>query len=243
MNMHRIRDRVADTKAAAELLCDTTTVLELAVDALAAACPHGSALAFTRRPDGSSGPAALRADGTALPVQAMRKGAPARWIVDLNHVPAWQQQTWVEPMRAGVHGPDYFSSAHPVRNLIGPKAQPDYGRMMVCHGGRMIAWAGLYVVTRNGFRESEQIALAQIASQLALPLRIAAALDCDIPRVELAPRQQEIITRVALGWTNKRIARDLDISPATVKTVLERLFRYSRAGNRAALVDWWRRGG
>ncbi|MER9343871.1 LuxR C-terminal-related transcriptional regulator [Mesorhizobium sp. M0601] len=30
------------------------------------------------------------------------------------------------------------------------------------------------------------------------------------------------------GMTNKQIAKDLDISPATVKTLLERLFRIRR---------------
>jgi two-component system nitrate/nitrite response regulator NarL len=72
-------------------------------------------------------------------------------------------------------------------------------------------------------------------------LRVAAALDCDTPRIALAPRQYDIVSRVALGWTNKRIARDLGISPATVKTILERLFRMSGAENRTALVEWWRR--
>ncbi len=60
-------------------------------------------------------------------------------------------------------------------------------------------------------------------------------------RIPLAPRQTEILARVALGWTNKHIARDLRISPATVKTTLERLFRVSGAQNRTALVEWWRR--
>jgi DNA-binding NarL/FixJ family response regulator len=72
---------------------------------------------------------------------------------------------------------------------------------------------------------------------------MAAALGDDAPHVELAPRQRDIVWRVALGWSNKRIARDLEISPATVKTILERLFRTSGAGNRTALVEWWRRGG
>ncbi|MER8804136.1 helix-turn-helix transcriptional regulator [Mesorhizobium sp. M0998] len=41
------------------------------------------------------------------------------------------------------------------------------------------------------------------------------------------------------GMTNKQIAKDLDISPATVKTLLERLFRISKAKNRIALIHWW----
>jgi hypothetical protein len=50
------------------------------------------------------------------------------------------------------------------------------------------------------------------------------------------------VSRVALGWTNKQIAKDLDISPATVKTLLERLFRVSGSSNRAGLVQWWHDG-
>ena len=71
---------------------------------------------------------------------------------------------------------------------------------------------------------------------------MAAVLDDGMPQLVLAPRQHDILSRVALGATNKQIARDLDISPATVKTMLERLFRASGASNRAALVDWWRSG-
>ena len=113
--------------------------------------------------------------------------------------------------------------------------------MMVCQNGRMIAWAGIYVDS-GGFRASERTTLAEVAAQLAVPLRIAAALDCGVRPVALAPRQHDIVSRAALGWTNKRVARELDISPATVKTVLERLFRYSGTDNRTALIDWWRRG-
>jgi FixJ family two-component response regulator len=50
------------------------------------------------------------------------------------------------------------------------------------------------------------------------------------------------MVRVARGWTNKGIAKDLDISPATVKTFIERLLRLSGAENRTALAQWWREG-
>jgi len=107
----------------------------------------------------------------------------------------------------------------------------------------MVAWLGVYVDARRGFRPTERAALVEVSAQLALPLRMAAVLDDDTPSIELAPRQRHIVSRVALGWSNKRIARDLEISPATVKTILERLFRTSGAANRTALVEWWGRGG
>jgi DNA-binding NarL/FixJ family response regulator len=111
--------------------------------------------------------------------------------------------------------------------------------MMVCHDARLVAWIGVLVDGRRGFHNTEQTACMELSSRLALPLRIAAALDDDLRSIPLAPRQSEILSRVALGWTNKHIARDLEISPATVKTTLERLLRVSGAPNRAALVRWY----
>lgn len=176
-------------------------------------------------------------------MQAPKQGrASSPWVVDIDHVPSWQQNSWVEPIHAGVHGLDYFSPSHPATRLFGGRTVPDYGRMMVCHDARLVAWIGVLVDGRRGFRGAEQARLAEPSARLALPLRIAAALDDDVRRIPLAPRQSEIVARVALGWTNKRIARDLEISPATVKTMLERLFRVSGAQNRTALVEWWRRG-
>ena len=242
MNTH-IRDRIADLAAAAEALSDTNKLLELAVGAAAAACPRGTAFAFTRRGDGTHGPAAAWRDGTAQSLRTSRPDRPVPWIVNIDRVPLWQRDRWIEPIHAGVHGPAYFSTSHPIRRLLGARMQPDYGRIMVCRGGRMVAWLGVYVDARSGFRPTERAALAELSEQLALPLRTAAALGDCAAYIELAPRQHDIVSRVALGWSNKRIARDLEISPATVKTILERLFRTSGAGNRTALVEWWRRGG
>jgi DNA-binding CsgD family transcriptional regulator len=242
MSVRRIRERVEDALVAAQLLCDTRTVVQLAVEAVAAACPHGFALAFTRRTDGSYGHANARFDGAAVPRESIGGRASSPWIVDIDRVPAWQQNCWVEPIHAGVHGPDYFSPSHPATRLFGGRTAPDYGRMMVCHDARLVAWIGVLVDGRRGFRSAEQAGFAELSARLALPLRVAAALDDDVRRIPLAPRQSEILARVALGWTNKRIARDLEISPATVKTLLERLFRVSGAQNRTALVEWWRGG-
>jgi DNA-binding CsgD family transcriptional regulator len=238
----RIRDRVADTVAAAQLLCDTGTVVSLAVEAVSAACPRGFTLAYTRRTDDSYGSAAARFDGVVIARASLGNRPAGPWIVDVDRVPEWQRNCWVEPIHAGVHGPDYFTARHPSTRLFGARSRPDYGRMMICHDERLIAWIGVMIDGRQAFRDAERAALAELSAQLVLPLRIASALDGDARRIPLAPRQDEVMCRVALGWTNKRIARDLEISPATVKTVLERLFRVSGCANRTALVGWWRRG-
>jgi DNA-binding CsgD family transcriptional regulator len=241
MNTRRVRERVEDAVCAARLLCDTRAIVDLAVDAAAAACPRALALAFTRRTDGTHGVRAAHFDGVVLARDSLRPGKPPPWVVNIDCVPDWQQNCWIEPMRAGVHGPDYFFNAnHPATAVIDA---PQYGRMMVCSNARLIAWIGVFVDSRYDFTTAEQTSLRELASRLAMPLQIAAALDDDVRRIALAPRQSEILSRVALGWTNKRIGRDLGISPATVKTVLERLFRVSGSANRAALVEWWRRPG
>jgi DNA-binding CsgD family transcriptional regulator len=242
MTLRRIRERVAETQAAAQLLCDTRGVLSLAAEAVASACPRGFVLSFTRRTDNSYGCAAAHFEGVPVPRQALSDRPSTHWIVDIDRVPDWQRNRWIEPINAGVHGPDYFSASHPASRLFGGRATLDYGRMMVCHDSRLVAWIGLMMDGRYGFTATEQRALVEVSTQLALPLRIAAALDDDVRRIPLAPRQTEILSGVALGWTNKRIARELHISPATVKTTLERLFRVSGCENRAALVEWWRQG-
>jgi DNA-binding CsgD family transcriptional regulator len=236
------RERVAELAAAAHLMSEPQRVVALAVEALKAACPRGKALAFTRFPDGRVGAAAIGVHERVLTTDRPPPGGPMRWIVDLDHVPAWQRDRWIEPIAGGVHGPDFFDRANPVMHMIDETEPPDYGRMMVCQGDRLLAWIGLYVDGRRGFAARERAALEGVAAEVRLPLRIASALQAASPRILLAPRQNEIVARVARGFTNKQIARDLGISPATVKTLLERLFRVSRAPNRAALVQWWRDG-
>ena len=58
-------------------------------------------------------------------------------------------------------------------------------------------------------------------------------------RPDVAPlsrRETEILQKVAYGATTKEVARDLDISPHTVKTHLERIFEKLGANDRAQAV-------
>ena len=238
--MREIRERVAEVTAAAELLSDTRSIVRLAAEAIAAACPRGTAVAFTRRLDGSYDSFATVVDRTLLPPQP-RPAQRVPWVVDIENVPGWQRNGWIEPLHAGIHGPDYFSKPGVPRWLESRDA-PDYGRMMVCHGGKMIAWIGTYIPSARPFRSRERAALIEVSSQLAVPLHSAVLLNKGIVPIELSARQATIVARVALGYTNKQIARELQLSPATVKTVLERLYRASGTRNRTALVDWWRTG-
>lgn len=45
-------------------------------------------------------------------------------------------------------------------------------------------------------------------------------------------RQEEILALIALGWSNKEIARHLEIAPGTVKTHVQEVCRRLGARNR-----------
>ena len=56
------------------------------------------------------------------------------------------------------------------------------------------------------------------------------------PEAPLSARESEILQRVAYGATTKEVARELGISPHTVKTHLERTFEKLGANDRAQAV-------
>ncbi len=56
------------------------------------------------------------------------------------------------------------------------------------------------------------------------------------PETPLSKRESEILQSVAYGATTKEVARDLGISPHTVKTHLERIFEKLGANDRAQAV-------
>ncbi len=71
--------------------------------------------------------------------------------------------------------------------------------------------------------------------------RIVAEPERDwLPRTDLpalTPREREVLALLALGHSNKVIARDLGLSPDTVKDHLSRLFAKLGEGDRVALLN------
>lgn len=63
-----------------------------------------------------------------------------------------------------------------------------------------------------------------------------AAADPALPEMELSAREQEVLGLVLDGLNNKRIASELDISVATVKTHLHNIFRKANVGSRFELA-------
>jgi two-component system nitrate/nitrite response regulator NarL len=56
--------------------------------------------------------------------------------------------------------------------------------------------------------------------------------------VSLPRRQHQVAELVAQGWTNKQIAREIGISPATVKNHVHRVLTKARLPRRSALGLW-----
>ncbi len=75
---------------------------------------------------------------------------------------------------------------------------------------------------------------AYLQSEVTAPL-LAQVVGADEPAA-LSPREQHVLQLVAEGLENKQIARQLDISEATVKTYLKSIFERLGARGRAEAV-------
>ncbi|WP_252259570.1 LuxR C-terminal-related transcriptional regulator [Erythrobacter aurantius] len=93
------------------------------------------------------------------------------------------------------------------------------------------AGAAGYVLKEAALEELRGAIDQVMAGHSALPIELLNAAmrgNAPTPRREtldqiLTRRELEVVERIALGLTNKQIARELDISPATVKVHVERL--------------------
>jgi DNA-binding CsgD family transcriptional regulator len=62
------------------------------------------------------------------------------------------------------------------------------------------------------------------------------------PNRGLSPRQRQIIGLIALGLSDKEIGAQLNLSPHTVRTYLERLFQNLGCRTRTRAVALWLSG-
>ena len=99
--------------------------------------------------------------------------------------------------------------------------------------------AGSWWATKRGrgrrFGDLERFALTLLAPHLE-PLLLAARHAPPVPRLPVTDRQWQILERVRLGLANKQIARDLEVSPATVRKHLENIYRSLDVQSRGAAV-------
>jgi len=63
------------------------------------------------------------------------------------------------------------------------------------------------------------------------------ALEAALP-VQLSTRERQILSYLVSGWSNKLIARELDIAEATVKVHVKGLMRKVQAVNRTQIAIW-----
>ena len=63
------------------------------------------------------------------------------------------------------------------------------------------------------------------------PRCLLEAANQELPR-PLTPRELQVLTMVSRGLSNPQVARDLHLSPATVKTHVSRILAKLRAGSR-----------
>jgi len=217
-------------------------MLGLAVQAVSSVCPEREPRGFRAQPRRRTGSVAALFEGS-LHVEATA-ATECSGALDRRHQTACPRaaELLIEPMRCGIHGPAISPGTIRLCRCRGNRTPPDYGRMMLCQDGRMLAWIGLYVPSRGSFHDREARRLRTWHNKLALPLRLGVRARVAQPAHPpgAAPARNRGAGRARLD--QQGIAKDLDISPATVKTLLERLFRVSGAGNRAALVQWWRAG-
>lgn len=57
---------------------------------------------------------------------------------------------------------------------------------------------------------------------------------------DLSPQEREVVALVALGLSNKRIARKLHLAESTVKNYLANAMYKTQVENRTAMAIWWR---
>lgn len=115
--------------------------------------------------------------------------------------------------------------------------------------------------TQSDFRPEDMEALETIQRPLAAALAFRAALDATTallrsdetpphpdglaPAAALCadyrptPREAEVLTLAAAGWTNGRIARRLGIAERTVRKHLSSVYEQSGRSGRAAAAAWW----
>lgn len=57
---------------------------------------------------------------------------------------------------------------------------------------------------------------------------------CKVSGSPLSERETEVLRRISMGGSNKEVARQLGISPSTVRTHVESVFRKLQCTTRAA---------
>jgi DNA-binding CsgD family transcriptional regulator len=188
---------------------------------------------------------ALAKAGTLIDGGPSAADAQRSFFFDPSNIPPAQRDRWVDPFGTKLVPRDVAKRA-PVASHMKALAVQRSMRCCVCIGGRMVAAIGhAYSIDRPP-STTARTQLDRLA-RTAAPLLRAHALLAETspahrpqedPTGRLTQRQWQIARRAAHGLTNAQIAAQLRLSPATIKTVLERLYRETGTRGRVALARW-----
>ncbi len=101
----------------------------------------------------------------------------------------------------------------------------------------MLAAGANGYISKSAFPEQIQKAIADVLEgEVVMLLEAQPETDFQKPDVTLglSPRHIDLLTRLGQGRSNKEIARELDISPFTVRAHMSALFRKLGVSNRAS---------
>jgi DNA-binding CsgD family transcriptional regulator len=145
---------------------------------------------------------------------------------------AWERR---EPVRRAIpQDRDRRSSAHGASALHEQLAVPAWA------GDEVLGVVALYA-SANAELSKRLMQVLQTAGNLLGTL--FAGRRGELNMSPLTPRELEVLTLAAQGLTGRRIAERLEISPATVKTHFEHVFRKLGVSDRTAAVAQALRGG
>ncbi|HTJ42416.1 MAG TPA: LuxR C-terminal-related transcriptional regulator [Kofleriaceae bacterium] len=215
-----------------------------------------AALASSRLGRGALGFCVIVARGREQAPSLAKAGAPVRggpsladalrsFFYDPSDIPPAQRDRWIDPLGAGLV-PRKVARAVPVASYMKAMGVQRSLRCCVCIGGRMVAALGHAYPIDHPPTAAVRRALDGLARDFGALLRAHVMLveatparrPQEDPTGRLTRRQWQIARRVALGLSNAQIAAQLRLSPLTIKTVLERLYRETGTRGRVALARW-----
>jgi DNA-binding CsgD family transcriptional regulator len=162
---------------AVAVLADEATVLELAVRALHETCPRGAAFGITAHGPRSDrvGTFRIMHGGAWLDLALSHLAYVRTPAIDVSNVPLPQRNRWVEPFVEGIATPEGFkkSTLYP---LVAHLGMLDQGRIFVCAGPRLVAFAGASIPEGTHFSDGERSRLSATSVALVVPLRVASLL-------------------------------------------------------------------
>jgi NarL family two-component system response regulator LiaR len=163
----------------------------------------------------------------------------------LEHLTAWRPQVVVQDLLlpGGLDGIETTRRAlglEPSVRVLALTASVDEGRMMAALRAGAIGY-----IRKDAEPETLLAAIRAVAKGKTFidPLLARRVAECETTHEELTDRERDVLRHVALGLSNKDIARALSVGEETIKTHVGHLLSKLGVENRAqAIVQALKRG-